>query len=348
LVLLLMRVALLDEWRAQLPENAPNHFVMNVTEEDLDEVQTLLDEHTDHDGRLFPMFRGRVVGVNGKSVQEWDALSGATAPSTFRSERNLTWAEVLPSNNLIVNGEWWSMDEAASLISLESDFARAVGLELGDELEFDVGGFPVVAKVANTRRVEWESMQPNFFIIFSRAALRGLPTTYMTSFYLESNRKKFLNQLLLKHPTVTVIEIDEIIEQIQSIIGSVTHAVELVLILVVVAGVLVLTASIQASRDSRMKEHALLRALGGTQKLIAGSLAIEFAALGAFAGIVAVIGAEITAFLLQTKVFELTYEVHAWLWITGPVVGASLVATVGYLGTRRLVRSPPAQVLRDL
>lgn len=348
LVLLLVRVALLDEWRAQLPENAPNHFVMNITEEDVDEVQALLDNHTEHDDRLFPMLRGRVVGINGKSVQDWDALSGATVPSSLRSERNLTWAEVMPSNNLIVEGEWWSTDEVASLISVESDYARGAGLELGDELEFDVGGLPVVATIANTRRVEWESMQPNFFIIFSRAALRDFPTTYMTSFYLESNRKKFLNQLLLEHPTVTVIEIDELIKQIQAIIARITHAVELVLILVVVAGVLVLTASIQASRDSRMKEHALLRALGGTKKLIAGSLLSEFATLGAFAGIVAVIGAEITAYLLQTNVFELTYEVHMWLWITGPVVGAALVATVGYLGTRMLVRSPPSQVLRDL
>ena len=144
-----------------------------------------------------------------------------------------------------------------------------------------------------------------------------------------------------------MIEVDAIIAQVTSIIDRVSQAVELLLYLVLAAGVLVLIASIQASRDQRLKEHALLRALGGTRRLISGSLATEFAALGLFAGIVAVAGAEITVWALNSQVFELATELHPRLWVAGPLLGMAVIAGVGCLATRKLVRSPPATVLRE-
>ena len=170
----------------------------------------------------------------------------------------------------------------------------------------------------------------------------------MTSFYLTPEKKTFLNDLLSRFPTVTVIEVDAIVAQVQRIIDRVTQAVELVLGLVVAAGCLVLVASIQASRDDRMHEHALVRTLGGTRRLIAGSLAAEFATLGLFAGIVAVVGAEITVAVLQRQVFELGAQMHPGLWLVGPFAGALLISVVGILGTRSLVASPPILVLRGL
>ncbi|MYK29960.1 MAG: FtsX-like permease family protein [Gammaproteobacteria bacterium] len=189
-------------------------------------------------------------------------------------------------------------------------------------------------------------MQPNFFIILSPAALEDLPATYMTSFFLPREEKRFLNRLLSEFPAITVIEIDAIVEQIQSIVDRVTQAVELVLALVVASGCLVLIASIQASRDARMREHALVRTLGGARSLIRGSLAAEFAVLGAFSGLVAVVGAEVTVALLQSQIFELPANAHPWLWLLGPIVGAGLILAVGLAGTRRLVSSPPILVLR--
>ena len=157
-----------------------------------------------------------------------------------------------------------------------------------------------------------------------------------------------MNRLLSEFPTITVIEIDAIVEQIKSIVDRVTQAVELVLALVLVSGCLVLIASIQATRDARLGEHALLRALGGTRSLIAGSLAVEFALLGGFSGVVAAVGAEVTVALLQVQVFELPASVHPTLWLMGPLVGALLVLGVGLAGTRRLVSSPPMLVLRSV
>ena len=354
LILFLVRTSLIDEWRQQMPEDTPNHFVMNVTPNEVDAVQALLNEYSTYDGKLFPMFRGRIAAVNENPVAEYQRqfLYGQRSGPRLSSERNLTWSNDLANNNRIVEGEWWDSsnigDTEQSLVSVEKDYADTWGLNIGDQLTFDLGGVPFTATIANTRTVEWDSLQPNFFLMFSPGAIQKVSSTFMTSFHLEPDKKKFLNTLLTNHPTITVLEIDELIQQVQSIISRVTQAVELVLLLVLGSGALVLVASIQASRDQRLKEHALIRTLGGTRRLIAGSLVSEFAILGAFAGIVAVFGAELTVYILERQVFELPYQARPWIWLLGPLIGVILVALVGYLGTRKLINTPPVTVLREL
>ena len=353
LVMFLVRTALLDEWRAQIPEDTPNHFLMNVAADEVESVQTMLEAGASYEDELFPMIRGRIASVNDVPARQWrqqvrERRGEDDHGPGIGGERNLTFAATLPENNVVVAGEWWHEPAAQPSISLEDEYAEELGLAIGDVVAFDIGGLPLVATVTNLRQVEWNSLQPNFFIILSPGSLAGYPATYMTSFFLPTSEKAFLNQLLAAHPTVTVIEVDAIIAQLRRIIDRVTQAVELVLYLVLAAGVLVLIASIQSSRDQRLQEHALLRALGGTRRLVSGALATEFAVLGAFAGIVAVVGAEITVYALNSQVFELDPSLHPWLWVVGPAFGTAIIAAVGYLGTRKLVHSPPATVLREV
>ncbi|MEM1232009.1 MAG: FtsX-like permease family protein [Pseudomonadota bacterium] len=352
LMLVLLRTALLEEWQQQIPEDAPNHFVINIAP----------DEMTDFRGRLegeqlphelgYAVVRGRVTALNDESAAEVSERLERERPSDGRprlgSERNLTWAEALPEDNDVVAGRWWAADSTVPEVSLEEDYARELGIEVGDELTFDIAGAQLRAPVTSIRRLSWESMRPNFFIIFSPGALDDYPATFMTSFYLPRERKAFLNELLRAHPTVTVIEVDAIMAQVQSIVARVSRAVELILYLVIAAGALVLIASIQASRDARMAEHALLRALGATRGLVAGSLAIEFAALGLLAGLVAAIGAELAVAVLNDQVFGLPATLHGWLWVGGPLLGALLIMGIGVVSTRELVRTPPMLVLRSL
>ncbi len=349
LVLVLLRTELVTEWRNQVPENAANHFVMNIAAEDVAQVQELIDTEATSGDFLYPMIRGRVVAVNGMDATTYqETVVGPREGQRIMSERNLTWTAAKPENNEITAGRWWTADSTAAEASLELDYAEDFKLKLGDELTFNIGGQEKVATVTSIRSLEWESMSPNFFIILSPGALQDFPATYMTSFYLERKNKIFLNTLLSAYPTITVIEIDALIAQVKSIVDRVTQAVELVLALVLASGCLVLIASIQASRDARMSEHALVRTLGGTRKLIGSSLAAEFAVLGTFAGVVAVVGAELTVAVLQSQVFELSMGIHPWIWPVGPLVGGLVIVTVGLLGSRSLVSSPPMMVLRGL
>ena len=351
LILFLVRTALITEWQAQIPEDAPNHFVINISPEDVAPIRSMFDEEGVESQPLYPMIRGRIVEVNGESATERDRRIRNDYDDGPRagSGRNLTWSDVLPDDNHVIAGSWWDEDYSGPpLVSLEKDMAFRNQLKVGDELVFTIQGSDVVTRVASIRTVAWDNMQPNFYIIFAPGVLEEFPSTFMTSFFLRKDQKLFLNDLLRKYPTMTVIEIDALIEQVQRIISQVTLAIELVLVLILGSGALVLLASIQASMDERMKQHAILRTLGAGRRLVLGSLAIEFCALGLFAGVMATLGAEITVFALETQVFELDYTVNPQLWLLGPVVGIILIGTVGTLATRKVIDTPPASVLREL
>jgi putative ABC transport system permease protein len=298
------------------------------------------------------MIRGRIVSVNSESTVDRDRERnhepGEDAPRAS-SDRNLTFASQLPDDNKIIAGDWWPEKYSGPvMVSIEKDLARSNNLKVGDELVFNIQGRELNASVGSIRTVAWDNMQPNFYIIFSPGALVDFPSTYMTSFFLEKNQKLFLNSLLNQYPTMTVIEVDALIERIQTIIYQVTLAIELVLVLILISGGLVLLASIQASMDERFKQHAILRTLGASRKLVLGSLAIEFCTLGFFAGVLATIGSEVTVYALETEIFQLNYSVNPELWILGPLIGTVMIGTVGTIATLKVVNTPPTAVLRGL
>ncbi len=353
LILYLVRTALIVEWEAQIPRDAPNHFAINISPEDAAPIAQLFRDNGVRSQPLYPMISGRITSINGADARQRDRQrrrsSGRGGSPGASSSRNLTFARALPEDNRVVAGEWWHEDyKGTPLVSLESSLAYGNGLKVNDELVFTIQGRKLAAKVASIRSVSWDNMRPNFYIIFSPGGLDDFPSTYMTSFYLTRENKLFLNTLLGQYPTMTVIEIDAVIEQIQSIISQVTLAIELVLILIVVSGALVLLASIQASMDERFRQHAILRTLGAGRRLILGSLLIEFSVLGLFAGLLATFGSEITVYALETQIFDLDYGPNPELWLLGPVVGMLLIGSIGVLATLKVVNSPPSAVLREL
>ena len=351
MILYLVRTTLIEEWQTQIPEGAPNHFAINISPEDVAPVRSLFAEAGIASQPLYPMIRGRITEVNGEAASARDKRIQRADGDGPRSGagRNLTWSSVLPDDNILVAGDWWPESyEGPPLVSLERELAERNQLRVGDELIFNVQGIEIPARVSSIRSVAWDNMQPNFYIIFSPGRLEDFASTFMTSFFLPVEQKLFLNDLLRQHPTMTVIEIDALIEQVQRIIAQVTLAIELVLLLIAVSGTLILLASIQASMDERLKQHAILRTLGAGRRLIQGSLLIEFCALGFFAGLLATLGSEVTVFMLETRMFELEYVASPHLWIAGPLVGMFLTASVGLLATRRLVTQPPVTLLRDL
>ena len=355
LILFLVRTALLTEWKASVPEDAPNHFALNIAPMDVGPLTNLFDENNVRAEPLFSMTRGRVVAINGEpvadkellvTVKETKSQQNSRGPS-FNSNRNLTWANKLPNENRVIDGAWWPPDYIGKpLVSLEASMAIRGGVRLNDMLDFKIQDQIISAQVASIRSVSWDSMQPNFYFIFSPGAISQFSSTYMTSFFLEKKNKGFLNVLLRSYPTITLIEIDAVLDQITSIIENVTLAIELVLILILVSGAFVLIASIQASMDARYRQSTILRALGASQKLILFSLFIEFAFIGILSGIVATLGAEITVFVLQSRVFELDYSPYLILWALGPLSGLAIISILGLLATRKVIFTPPSDALR--
>jgi len=293
---------------------------------------------------FYPMIRGRIMSVNG------EALSGADDLQEERRQResNFTWSDALPTDNRLVAGQWWASGTDEALVSLEEDFADRLGIVVGDTVEFLVGSQPLQARVASIRQLQWQSMRPNFFLVFPPRLLAPYPATFMTSFHLAASNKEFLNHFIRRFPTVTVIEMDIVMEQIRSIINQVTAAINLVLVVILAAGGLVLVAGVQASVDARMHESAILRALGAPRRLILGGLLIEFAALGLCAGLLATIAAELSVYILQTRVMDMHYAPTPWIWPLGLLSGALLIGGLGVFCCRKVVSTSPLSVLREL
>jgi putative ABC transport system permease protein len=344
LVLVIVRGALIDQWQAQLPPGSPNHFMLNITADERASLASFLSERDIKSQPQFPMTRGRVMAVNGEKL----AAADSSQSQRRQREANFTYADTLPEANKIIAGEWWDADTDEAQVSLEEEFAQRVGATVGDVLELRIASESFEARVSSLRESDWQSMKPNFFVIFPKKTLERFPKTFLTSFYLPVEQKAQLNALITAFPTVTIIELDIVIAEIRTIIDRVGQAIELVLGVILLAGALVLIAGVQASVDIRLRESALLRALGAKKSLLLGALLIEFSTLGAFAGLLAVLGAEMAAWALQTQALDLTYQASPWLWPWSILAGVILIGGLGVLSCRKAVVVPPLVVLREL
>jgi putative ABC transport system permease protein len=351
LVMLLVRTSLLEQWQNQLPAGAPNHFLLNVAPAEVDDIEHLLAERELLSDGLYPMVRGRVMAINDELLPADDVDEdgdGEEDHERHQRESNLTWADALPAGNELLAGRWWTPGEDLHQVSVESGYAEHMELALGDKLSLLIGSQPLEATVTSIRELDWQSLQPNFFLVFPPGLLEQYPATFMTSFHLPAQDKLFLNEFVRRFPTVTVIEMDAVVDQVQRIVAQVSAAIELVLLIILATGALVLVAGVQASVDARMHESAILRALGARRGLLLGALAIEFAAMGLFAGVLAVLAAELTVYLLQVYVIDMAYQATPWLWPLGVLAAVVLITVLGVLACRKVVSTPPLRVLREL
>ncbi len=344
LILLLVRTSLIDEWQAQLPADAPNHFMVNIGPEDVQAIEQLLRSENIPSEAFYPMIRGRIMSVNGEELPGTDDVQ----EERRQRETNFTWSDTLPTDNRLVAGQWWAPGTDQAEVSMEQGFAERLGIKVGDTVGFLVGSQPLEAQVTSIRKLQWQSMRPNFFLVFPPRLLTPYPATFMTSFHLDAVDKPFLNHFIRRFPTVTVIEMDIVVEQIRAIVNQVSAAINLVLVVILAAGALVLVAGVQASVDARMHESAILRALGAPRRLILGGLLIEFVTLGLFAGLLATVAAELSVYILQSKVMEMNYAPTPWIWPVGVLSGAVIIGCLGVFSCRKVVSTSPLTVLREL
>jgi len=345
LLLAVVRVDLLAVWAHTLPPTAPNRFLINILPEQTADLAAFLRTQGLADSGLHPMIRGRLTHINDRAVVPED-YSDPRAQRLAEREFNLSYGLTPQADNRIVAGRFWDGPEAPPQLSVERGIAEALGIRLGDRLTYWVAGQTLSAPVTSLRSVQWDSFNVNFFVIAPPSLLRDQPATYITSFFLPAEREGLEAELIRRFPNTTLLDVSSLMTQVRGIVARGSLAVEYVFLFTLAAGLLVLYAGIQAGAEGRRREAAILRTLGARRSQLLGAAAVEFAALGLLAGLLATLGAAVTGQLLAQRVLGLDYGFSPGLWLAG-VGGAMLgIGLAGVLSAWPLVIRPPLQSLR--
>ena len=348
LIVVFLRTELISAWESTIPENAPNHFVLNIQNNEAIAYQQFIDNKNYAADPLYPVVRGRLTRINDIPVNEIVSKE-ETRDNALRRELNLTWSETIPPDNKLTAGRWWQPDDAGNvLVSVESQLAERLSINIDDTLTFFTGDRQWQTQVVSIREVKWDNFSPNFYMVFNPGAIDHLPGTWINSFHLPAEKKKSLVNLLTQFPAITLLEMDSIINQVKSIITQVTLAIESILSFVLIAGLVVTLSAIQSSMNDRLREGALMRTFGASQSLLRTTQLSEFCCMGFVAGLIGVMGAEAVNAVLYIRIFELDYSPAWWAWLTIPILSAALIGLVGLISCRRSLNVPPMHSLREL
>ncbi len=331
-LLLVLRGDLLSQWQQQLPPDSPNYFLLNITKEQVPQVTDFLRQHKVEPDTFYPIVRVRLTKINQQVATDL-IKPGDSGREALDRELNLTWMQGLPAHNQILEG---SGPPKAGEVSIDSGIADRLGIKLGDTVTFTGDTQDFSAKISSIRKVDWDSLRPNFYFIFPPGALDAQPQSWLTSFHYQENGQ-LLVELNRQFPTLSLLDIGSILRQIGDVLQQVSRALEVMVILVILCGGLLLLAQIQVGMRQRRQELVVYRTLGASKKLLRSTLWCEFAVLGLVAGIAAAVGAEAALWLLQRKVFDFPWQPNMVLWWSVPILSAVILSLCGgWLGIRLL------------
>ncbi len=346
LLLAVVRVDLVSAWELRLADDTPNQFLINIQRDEVTDLDAYLDELGIEGAGLYPMLRARLTAIGDAQVEP-ESYASPRARRLAAREFNLSSGTDLAPDNRILAGRWWGSDYQGPLqFSVEEGIAATLGVRLGDELEFVIAGEELRGPVTSLRQVQWDSFNPNFFVLASPGSLDQYPATFITSFYLEPAQADRLNNLARRFPAVTQLDVSSIMAQVRGIMDRGSLAVEYVFLFTLAAGVVLLYSGIQAGREVRIQESAVLRTLGLKRRQLLLAAGAEFGTLGLLAGLLAAVGASLTGYLLAEQVFALGFEFNPWIWILGLGGGGLGIGLAGMAAVYPLLSRPPIEILR--
>ena len=342
-LLVLLRTDLIASWRKATPANAPDRFVINVQPDQAQDFQAALKKAGVHSYDWYPMIRGRLIAVNDKAVSP-DDYEEDRAKRLVDREFNISTAETMPDHNQIVGGRWQAGEQGA--ISMEEGIAKTLGLKLGDALRFDIGGEESEARITSLRKVDWSSMRANFFVIYPVQHLDNVAVTYLAA-YRAPDIKGFDNALVNEFPNITNVDLSSTLAQVQQVMDQVIRAVEFLFGFTLVAGLVVLFASVTGTREERAREYAIMRAVGARSGLLQQVQSAELAGVGLMAGFLASCVALAVGWALARWVFDFEWNVLWWVPLVGALAGALLAWLAGWWALREVVSRPVMITLRQ-
>jgi putative ABC transport system permease protein len=344
LIIAIVRNDLLQNWQQNLPQDSANFFAMNIQGYQVKDYQQDLEQAGFSISTAFPMVAGRLIAINETLVKEHDLYGQDPA---VQRDLVLSGGKELPLGNTIVEGQWFSQHSSAE-VSIALSLAKRLQLALGDQLTFDVAGQSINARISSFRKVDWGSMKSNFYVLFSRDIVQKLPLNYLTSFYVPEDKAYQLTAIIRTYPGITLLDMSQVLIQVQDLLRQVTLAVGYLLVLILLAGILILVATLHSSLDDRLQQGAVLRTLGANRQQLQVMQWIEFLLLGGLAGLIAIAGAEVICWLLYQRLFQLQYSWHLSYWLWLPMLAAIVISALAQRNLVAVINQPPLAILRKL
>ena len=382
-LLVLLRTDLVRSWRQATPADAHNRYIINILPEQQMPMQQALRAAGVAQFDWFPMVRGRLVAINGRAVSASN-YADAQAQRLVEREFNLSYSTILPAWNPLEQGRWRSGSSGNSskgsgnagtnaeanakenanaatdqnAISMEAGIMQTLGLKLGDSVVFDMGGVQRTSTITSVRKVNWSSMHVNFFAMYPVASLGDeVAVSYITSYRnppykaaakaAQAAQPSLDYQLLQTFPNITQVDMDSTLLQLQAVLDKVIRAVELLFVFGLAAGLLVLFATVNTSRDERSREFAIMRALGSSSALLRRLQSAELLATGALAGLLAGAVALALGWALAHYVFAFEWALALWVLPASAGAGAVLAWAAGWPSLHSILRQPVVQTLRQ-
>ena len=331
-----------------LPERTPSFFLLDVAPEQIEPLmQSMQADEAISRIENAPMLRGQILSVKG--VPSAEVKAAPDAAWVLRGDRGLTYAATMPPGSTLVSGDWWPADYAGPpLVSFDADEAQGLGLAIGDEIEVNVLGRPLTAKLANTRIVDWASGGMNFVMVFSPNPLASAPHTHLVSMVVdEDSEARFARTLSRSYPNVTSIRVKEAIASMRDVLTNLGLAVRAMSAITLLAGILVLAGAMAAGHKARVYDAVVMKVLGATRARILAAFALEYALMGLGAAVIAATTGTLAAYALITGPMQADF-IFLPVTLAVTVLGAvALTVILGLLGTYSALSAPAAPVLRS-
>ncbi|MBY6241121.1 ABC transporter permease [Methylosinus sp. Sm6] len=330
----------------------PSFFFIDVAKEQAAEFSAFLSAFA-ADARLeqAPMMRGRIVAVKGvraETLKPPDDIAWA-----LEGDRGVTFSADLPGGSTLAAGRWWRADEdlaEAPLVSLETRIAEGLGLSIGDEIAVNVLGRELTARVANLRRVDWRSFGINFVMVFSPAAFADAPYSQMYTVAFDarddSRDARLTREVAKRFPMIAALRVKDALDAAGDLADRLTTAARAAAAIAILTASLALGSAVAASQQTRLRDAAVLGALGATRGFLTSAYAIEFALLGAAAGAVAVAAGTGAAAFILVKLMRMDFAFHPWAVAATTLGALAFAIALGLAGSWRILGRRPGAALR--
>ena len=343
----LVQSSLVKEIIATAPPEMPNVFLVGVTAAQVEPVKTLIRKQAGvlAPPELGPSVAARLITIDGAPISERN-LRGVGR--RFTNTRSVTWEDSQPSDLRIVRGAWWPKGTAEPVVSIDDEAARSLQIQPGSWIEMTASGRTIRARVAAIHEIQAMRSTPSAEFVFNHQALAGLPAVYYGGVRMQPSAVGALQRAVFeKVPTITVVNIADALAIAQQVIDQIALVIRFLSAFAILAGAIILAASVAGTRFRRVREVVILKTLGATRRHVRKIFSIEFLTLGAVAGLLGSLLAAAFSSLLLKRLLGAKFQFDPWATLAAIAVTALLANGSGWLASFKILRQKPLEVLRE-